>query len=166
MADGLGLAETTPGPTILVTQFVGFLAAYRSPEPLSPFGAALVGSVLTIWMTFAPSFLFIFAGAPLFERIRSFKRLAAALKAITAVVVGVIAWVGVWFALHLFFTSVTLFETGLFQIPLVSWQGFQPAAAGLSALAAAMFFILRLPLGAVLVLTILAGFGLHFASLI
>ena len=105
--------------------------------------------------------IFIFAGAPLFEHMRSYPRLSAAFQAITSVIVGVIAWVGVWFALHLFFASVTMFETGLLRIPLVPWGAFQLGAAGLSALAALMFFILRLPLGAVLVLTILAGFGVQ-----
>ena len=161
MADGLGLAETTPGPTILVTEFVGFLAAYRAPQPLPPLVAASLGAALTIWMTFVPSFLFIFAGAPLFERVRSYPRLAAAFQAITAVIVGVIAWVGLWFALHLIFASVTMFEVGLIKVPLISWGSFKPEALGLSTLSALMFFGLRLPLGVVIVLTILAGFGLR-----
>ena len=165
MADGLGLAETTPGPTILVTEFVGFLAAFRAPDPLHPLIAGCLGAALTVWMTFAPSFLFIFAGAPLFENIRSYPRLSASFQAITSVIVGVIAWVGVWFALHLFFASVTLSENGLLRLPLISWDSFQPEAAGISALAAVMFFILRLSLGAVLVLTILAGFGVQALGL-
>lgn len=166
MTDGLGLAETTPGPTILVTQFVGFLAAYRAADPLSPFLAATLGSLLTLWMTFAPSFLFIFAGAPLFERVRAYQRLASALKAITSIVVGVIAWVGVWFALHLFFANVTTYEAGLMRMPLVSWASFQIEAVLLSSFAALMFFLLRWPLWAVLMLTIGAGWGLGFAGLI
>jgi chromate transporter len=165
MANGLGLAETTPGPTILVTEFVGFLAAFRAPDPLHPLIAGCLGAALTVWMTFAPSFLFIFAGAPLFENMRSYPRLSAAFQAITSVIVGVIAWVGVWFALHLFFASVTLSERGMLRLPLVTWDSFQFEAAGLSALAALMFFILRLPLGAVLVLTILAGFGVRALAL-
>ena len=160
MANGLGLAETTPGPTILVTQFVGFLAAHRAPAPLSPLLAAILGSVLTVWMTFVPSFLFIFVGAPLFERIKSNHRLGAVLKAITAIVVGVIAWVGLWFAIHLLFGSVTNFEAGLIRAPLVVLESFQLDAAFLSLCAAAMFFLLRWPLWAVLILTVLAGFGL------
>ena len=80
-------------------------------------------------------------------------------------IVGVIAWVGVWFALHLFFASVTLFESGMLRLPLVSWESFRSEAAGLSAFAAIMFFILRLPLGAVLVLTILSGFGVRALGL-
>ncbi|MFM8606559.1 MAG: chromate efflux transporter [Hyphomicrobiales bacterium] len=166
MSDGLGLAETTPGPTILVTQFVGFLAAHRAAAPLSPLLAAIIGSALTVWMTFAPSFLFIFAGAPLFERLRTYQRLASALKAITSIVVGVIAWVGVWFALHLFFANVTTYEAGLMRMPLVSWASFQIEAVLLSSFAALMFFLLRWPLWAVLMLTILAGSGLGFLGLI
>ena len=166
MADGLGLAETTPGPTILVTQFVGFLAAYRVAEPLPPLLAAMIGSLLTLWMTFAPSFLFIFAGAPLFERLRTYQRLASALKAITSIVVGVIACVGVWFALHLFFATVTTYEAGPMRMPLVSWASFKLEAVLLSSFAAMMFFLLRWPLWAVLILTILAGSGLGFLGLI
>lgn len=166
MADGLGLAETTPGPTILVTQFVGFLAAYRAADPLSPLFAAMLGSLLTLWMTFAPSFLFIFAGAPLFERIKANHRLAASLQAITAIVVGVIAWVGLWFALHLFFSAVTTYETGFVRIPLVSGASFQLEAVLLSAFAALMFFLLRWPLWAVLMITIFAGWGLGYMDLI
>jgi len=166
MADGLGLAETTPGPTILVTQFVGFLAAYRVAEPLSPLLAAMIGSLLTLWMTFAPSFLFIFAGAPLFERLRIYQRLVSALKAITSIVVGVITWVGVWFALHLFFANVTTYEAGLIRMPLFSWASFKLEAVLLSSFAAMMFFRLRWPLWAVLILTILAGSGLGFLGLI
>jgi len=166
MADGLGLAETTPGPTILVTQFVGFLAAYRVAEPLSPLLAAMIGSLLTLWMTFAPSFLFIFAGAPLFERLRIYQRLVSALKAITSIVVGVITWVGVWFALHLFFANVTTYEAGLIRMPLFSWASFKLEAVLLSSFAAMMFFRLRWPLWAVFILTILAGSGLGFLGLI
>jgi chromate transporter len=117
-------------------------------------------------MTFAPSFLFIFAGAPLFERLRTYQRLASALKAITSIVVGVIAWVGVWFALHLFFANVTTYEAGLMRMPLVTWTSFQIEAVLLSSFAALMFFLLRWPLWAVLMLTILAGSGLGFLGLI
>ena len=166
MADGLGLAETTPGPTILVTQFVGFLASYRAAEPLPPLLSAILGSALTVWMTFIPSFLFIFAGAPLFERVRAYQRLASALKTITAIVVGVIGWVGIWFALQLFFGSVTTYEAGLIRMPIVSWASFQIAAVLLSSFAALMFFLLRWPLWAVLMLTILAGIGLGFMGLV
>src|SRR3546814_12976213 len=88
MLDGLGMAETTPGPLIMVTQFVGFLAAFREATGLSPLVAATLGAILTTWVTFVPCFLWIFAGAPFVERLRGNRALAAALAAITAAVVG------------------------------------------------------------------------------
>jgi chromate transporter len=103
MLDGLGLAETTPGPLIMVTQFVGFLAAYRAPGGLSPLMAGTLGGLLTTWVTFTPCFLWIFAGAPYVERLRSNTALSSALGAITAAVVGVILNLALWFALHFIF---------------------------------------------------------------
>ena len=103
MVDGLGLAETTPGPLILVTQFVGFLAAFRDAAPFSPLVAGILGAAMTTWVTFAPSMLWIFAGAPFIERLRANRRLSGALAAITAAVVGVILNLSVWFALHVLF---------------------------------------------------------------
>ena len=100
MLDGLGLAETTPGPLIMVTQFVGFLAAYRNPGPLDPLLAGTLGGLLTTWVTFVPCFLWIFAGAPHVERLRQNRALSAALAGITAAVVGVILNLGLWFAIH------------------------------------------------------------------
>ncbi|WP_301749783.1 chromate efflux transporter [uncultured Erythrobacter sp.] len=106
MADGLGLAETTPGPLILVTQFVGYLAAFRAPEPFSPLGAGLLGAGLTTWVTFAPCFMWIFAFAPWIDRLGNAVRLKGGLAAVTAAVVGVIANLTAWFALHVLFASV------------------------------------------------------------
>jgi chromate transporter len=103
MLDGLGMAETTPGPLIIVTQFVGFLAAWRDPGGLPPLLAATLGGLLTTWVTFTPCFLWIFFGAPFVEALRSNKSLGAALGAITAAVVGVILNLAVWFALHVLF---------------------------------------------------------------
>ena len=100
MLDGLGLAETTPGPLIMVMQFVGFLAAYRHPGALDPLLAGTLGGLLATWVTFVPCFLWIFAGAPYVERLRANRALAAALAGITAAVVGVILNLGVWFAIH------------------------------------------------------------------
>lgn len=100
MIDGLGLAETTPGPTILVTQFIGTLAGYRLAPPLPAWGGAVLGAMLTTWMTFAPSFMLIFAGAPWIDRLLRNRHLAAALGGVTAVVAGLIAWLAVWFALN------------------------------------------------------------------
>src|SRR5688572_23521066 len=111
MVDGLGLAETTPGPLILVTQFVGFLAAFRDAAPFSPVAAGVLGAALTTWVTFVPSMLWIFAGAPFVEQLRSNQRLSGALAAITAAVVGVILNLSVWFALHVLFGTVTERQT-------------------------------------------------------
>lgn len=103
MLDGLGMAETTPGPLIMVLQFVGFMAAYRDPSGLSPMLAATLGGLLATWVTFTPCFLWIFVGAPYIERLRGNTGLAGALGAITAAVVGVILNLSIWFALHTLF---------------------------------------------------------------
>ncbi|WP_083846948.1 chromate efflux transporter [Desulfomonile tiedjei] len=106
MLDGLGLAETTPGPLILVLQFVGFLGAYRNPGELDPVLAGVLGSALTVWVTFVPCFLWIFLGAPYIEALRGNKSLDAAMSSITAAVVGVILNLAVWFTLHILFGSL------------------------------------------------------------
>ncbi|RUV16804.1 MULTISPECIES: chromate efflux transporter [unclassified Mesorhizobium] len=103
MLDGLGMAETTPGPLIMVTQFVGFMGAYRAPGLMSPLLAGTLGGLLTTWVTFVPCFLWIFLGAPYMEALRSNKALSAALAAVTAAIVGVILNLAVWFALHVLF---------------------------------------------------------------
>ena len=126
MADGLGFAETTPGPTILVTQHVGFLAGWRAPEPFSAPVAAALAAVVTTWATFAPSFLWIFAGAPHMERLRANRRLAAALSAITAVVVGVMSYLAVWFGLHLLFGETGWMPLGALRLPTVVLTSFDP----------------------------------------
>jgi len=143
MVDGLGLAETTPGPLILVTQFVGFLAAFREAAPFSPVTAGVLGAAMTTWVTFVPSMLWIFAGAPFVERLRANRDLSGALAAITAAVVGVILNLSVWFALHVLFGKVTEMHAG----PL-RWYAFDPLALDIRAA----------------VLAILAGvlaFGMH-----
>jgi chromate transporter len=123
MVDALGLAETTPGPLILVTQFVGFLAAFRDAAPFTPLAAGILGAALTIWVTFVPSMMWIFAGAPFIEELRGNKKLAGALSAITAAVVGVILNLSVWFALHVLFGTVTEMHSGI-----VRWYAFDPNA--------------------------------------
>jgi chromate transporter len=105
MVRGLALAETTPGPLIMVVQFVAFLGAYHHPDPLSPWTAALVGALLTTWVTFVPCFLFIFLGAPYVERLRGNQSLSAALTGITAAVVGVVANLALYFAVHTLFAT-------------------------------------------------------------
>ncbi|MGO4725975.1 MULTISPECIES: chromate efflux transporter [unclassified Inquilinus] len=110
MADGLGLAETTPGPLIMVLQFVGFLAAFRDPGGLNPIVAGGLGALLTTWVTFAPCFMWIFLGAPYVETLRGNRAVSAALSAITAAVVGVILNLALWFALHVMFRAVVTVE--------------------------------------------------------
>ncbi len=105
MLDGLGMAETTPGPLIMVLQFVGFLGGWKHPGALPPLLSATIGAFITTWTTFIPCFLWIFLGAPFVERLRGNRALAAALAAITAAVVGVILNLAVWFAIHVFFPA-------------------------------------------------------------
>lgn len=118
MMDGLGLAETTPGPLILVTEFVGFIAAYRDVGPDGGMMMGLMGAMVTLWATFVPCFLWIFAGAPYIDWISHQPRLRGALSAITAVVVGVIVNLTVWFALHVFFGEVVAQNHGAITL----WQ--------------------------------------------
>jgi chromate transporter len=152
MLDGLGLAETTPGPLIMVTQFVGFLGAYRHPEGLPPLLAATLGGILTTWVTFVPCFLWIFLGAPFVERLRHNRALAGALAAITAAVVGVILNLALWFALHYLFGTVTAQRFGPLSLEIPRLDSIDPLAALLSA--AALVAILRLKLGILAVIGI------------
>lgn len=155
MLDGLGMAETTPGPLIMVTQFVGFMGAFRDPGALPPLLAGTLGGLLTTWVTFAPCFLWIFLGAPHAERLRENRALGAALAAVTAAVVGVILNLAFWFGLHVLFAElrrVTGFGLAM-EVPV--WESLDPAAAVLVVLAGLAVF--RLGLG---VLPVLAGAGL------
>ncbi|WP_341989291.1 chromate efflux transporter [Azorhizobium sp. AG788] len=142
MVDGLGLAETTPGPLILVLQFVGFLAAFRSPGALPPLVAGGLGALLTLWVTFAPCFLWIFLGGPYVEALRGNKALSAALSAITAAVVGVILNLALWFALHVVFRQVASLEVlGLSpDVPVLSSLDWRAAVLALAALVAMLRF--------------------------
>jgi chromate transporter len=114
MLDGLGMAETTPGPLIMVLQFVGFMAAFRHAGSLSPLLAATLGGLLATWVTFTPCFLWIFLGAPFAEKLRGVKALNAALSAITAAVVGVVLNLAIWFAVHTLFHETVPVRTALF----------------------------------------------------
>ena len=160
MLDGLGMAETTPGPLIMVVQFVGFLGAMREAGGLDPLVAGALGGLLTTWVTFAPCFLWIFVGAPHAERLRGNKALAGALGAITAAVVGVILNLAIWFGIHVVFREVG--EIGALPVPVLS--SLDPAAALLAA--AALIAAFRFKLGAVplLLAAALAGVGLYLAS--
>ncbi|MPZ39561.1 MAG: chromate efflux transporter [Rhizobiales bacterium] len=140
MVDGLGLAETTPGPLILVTQFVGLLAAHREAAPFTPLVAATLGAAMTTWVVFAPSFLWIFAGAPFIEDVRNNKRLAGALAAITAAVVGVILNLAVWFTLHVLFRTIAEAHAGPIRWFAIEWASLDIKAAALAAIAAALVF--------------------------
>lgn len=163
MLNGLGLAETTPGPLILVTQFVGFLAAWRHASGLDPLLAGSLGGMLTTWMIFAPSFLWIFLLAPWVERLRSNVRIAAALRGITAAVVGVIAYLAVWFALRLLFGELATLELALVRIDVPVLSSVQPWAVLLSAVAMLLLFVLRIGLfSAVLIMSVLGWLVLRF----
>jgi chromate transporter len=152
MLDGLGMAETTPGPLIMVLQFVGFMAAYRDPGTLSPMLAGTLGGLLATWVTFTPCFLWIFLGAPFIETMRGNKGLAGALTAITAAVVGVILNLSIWFALHTVFrVTMPVRSFGLsFDMPVVSSVDFPALALAIVAATA----IFRFNMG---MLTVLAG---------
>lgn len=151
MIDALGLAETTPGPLILVTQFVGILAG------LSEGGAGLgiAAGIVTLWMTFVPCFLWIFTGAPYIDALAHKPRLRGALACITAAVVGVIANLSLWFALHVIFAEVTLTRFG----PLPQWQSVDLVAVGLIVLALLVHLRLAMPLPGFLALMAVAGFA-------
>ena len=158
MVDGLGLAETTPGPLILVTQFVGFLAAYREAAGLTPLISATLGAVMTTWVVFAPSFLWIFAGAPFIEDVRNNKRLAGALAAITAAVVGVILNLAVWFTLHVLFRKIAEAHAGPIRWFAIEWTSLDIKAAVLTAIAAVLVFVLHR--GLIQTVAIMAALGI------
>lgn len=156
MADGLGLAETTPGPLIMVTQFVGFLAAFRAPAPFSPMLAGIAGAALTTWVTFAPCFLWIFTFAPWVERLQHAPRLKGALSAVTAAVVGVIANLALWFALHLLFTRTSSVLIPGLNLP--DPASFDARAATIAVVSAVLIF--GRGWGVLPVLAVASGLGL------
>lgn len=163
MADGLGLAETTPGPLILVTQFVGYLAAFRAPEPFTPFVAGLLGAGLTTWVTFAPCFLWIFALAPWIDRLGNAVRLKGGLAAVTAAVVGVIANLTAWFALHVLFAEVGQRNFGPLRLYWSDPASFDWRAGVLVAIACALVFGLKWSVLRVLMAAALGGMVLVLA---
>ncbi|AEQ52600.1 chromate efflux transporter [Pelagibacterium halotolerans] len=153
MLDGLGMAETTPGPLIMVTQFVGFMGAFRDPGTMHPLLAGTLGGLLTTWVTFTPCFLWIFLGAPFVERLRENRALAAALSTITAAVVGVVLNLAVWFGMHVIFREVKTFTGFGFTIDIPVWSTIDVIAAVLvgASLVAAFRFkvgVISLLLGA------------------
>ena len=161
MIDALGLAETTPGPLILVTQFVAMLAAALQ----GGMGLSLAAGAVALWAMFAPCFLFIFAAAPHMERIAANPRLSGALSGIKAAVVGVILNLSVWFALNVIFARLSPGPAPFDAAPLPDWSSVNAAALVLVALAAALGFGLRWPLAAILAAGAAGGIALHLAGL-
>ncbi|MDF3215075.1 chromate efflux transporter [Mesorhizobium sp. M7A.F.Ca.CA.001.09.2.1] len=159
MVDGLGLAETTPGPLILVLQFVGFIAAFRHSGSLDPLVAGSLGALLTLWVTFTPCFFWIFLGAPYIEALRGNKALSAALGAITAAVVGVIMNLALWFALHVIFREVRATGLGM-NVPVLSSIDWRAALLSV----AAMVAILKLKVGMLPTLALSALAGILLAA--
>jgi chromate transporter len=158
MLDGLGMAETTPGPLIMVTQFVGFMGAYRDPGGLHPMVAGTLGGLLTTWVTFTPCFLWIFLGAPFVEKLRENRALSAALSGITAAVVGVVLNLALWFGLHTLFRQVGEFAAGPLRFDVPVPASIDPAACVLAA--AALVAMFRFKLGAPVVLAGCAAAGM------
>jgi chromate transporter len=163
MLDGLGMAETTPGPLIMVLQFVGFLGAFREAGWDNALLAGTFGGLLATWVTFAPCFAFIFLGAPYMEGLRSNRSLSAALTAVTASVVGVILNLAIWFAIHVVWIEVRRIEAGPLSLELPALGSIDWAAAALSALA--LFAVFRLKLGMTIVLGGSALLGLMLYGL-
>lgn len=157
MVDGLALAETTPGPLILVLTYVGFLAGFRSPDGLPPTAGGFLGALMATWVTFAPSFLWIFLGAPHLERLRRNRAASAALSAVTAAVVGVIANLALWFALHVLFRRVDTVVAGPVRLVVPDPTSLDVAAVALAALAAVA--LMRLKLGVPATLALVGGLG-------
>ena len=164
MLDGLGMAETTPGPLIMVTQFVGFIGAYRSPGILDPMLAGCLGALVTTWVTFAPCFLWIFLCAPYIEALRGNRRLAVALTGITAAVVGVVLNLAIWFGLRVMFTELVELPLMIGEITVIlpSLASFDPLASAI--MAGALLAIAGFRVGMIKVLAASAATGLALGS--
>jgi chromate transporter len=144
MVNGLALAETTPGPLIMVVQFVGFLGAYRNPGDLNPWVAGVLGATLVVWVTFVPCFLFVFLGAPHIEQLRHNHRLSAALTGITAAVVGVIANLSIYFSIHTLFAATQRHDIGPIHLVLPDWSTISMRAIFVTLLAFVLVFRYKL----------------------
>jgi chromate transporter len=166
MLDGLGMAETTPGPLIMVVQFVGFMAAFRDAGALPPMLAATLGGLLATWVTFTPCFLWIFAGAPYIETMRGNKALAGALSAITAAVVGVILNLSIWFALHTLFRQTVEVRSFGFAFDAPVFSSVDVPALILAIAAATAIFRFKLGMLTVLAASCIAGVLLRLTGVI
>jgi chromate transporter len=164
MLDGLGMAETTPGPLIQVVQFVGFMATYRNPGSLDPLLAGVLGSVLTTWVTFVPCFLFIFAGAPWIEHLQRRESLTAALSGITAAVVGVILNLAIWFGVHVLFADVAERRFAGMRLLVPDIATIDPAAVAITLLSFVLLFVLKR--GIVTTLLVAAAVGVAYGVLV
>ncbi len=158
MMDGLGLAETTPGPLILVTEFVGFLAAFHE----GGFWLGIAGAIVTLWVTFTPCFLWIFAGAPYIDRLSGLPRLRGTLSAITAAVVGVILNLSIWFGLHVFFADVTRNKVGIITLWQPTLSSLEPVVVVLALLSGVLLLRFHMGLLKVLTLSAIGGLALSF----
>lgn len=163
MLDGLGMAETTPGPLIQVVQFVGFMGAFRDPGPLSPLAAGILGSVVTAWVTFVPCFFWIFLGAPYIERLRGNRLLTSALSAITAAVVGVVLNLAVWFGLHTLFQTVNERHIYGMRRLVPEWQTVDVAACAVAVLALLLTFYWKRGMATTLAISAVVGAVLYYA---
>jgi chromate transporter len=164
MLDGLGMAETTPGPLIQVVQFVGFLGAYRNPGGLDPMLAGVLGSIVTTWVTYVPCFLWIFLGAPYVESLRRHRALGTALAAITAAVVGVVLNLAVWFSLHTLFGRVEELRRWGVRLYVPDWTTLDPGAVLIAA--AAFLALFRFKIGMIPTLAGSAALGLVYYLLV
>ena len=163
MVNGLALAETTPGPLIMVVQFVGFLAAFRNAGSLDPWVAGVVGSSLVVWVTFVPCFIFVFLGAPYVERLRKNHTLSAAMSAVSAAVVGVIANLSVYFSLHTLFDSTTRTSNGIFRVTLPAWNTVDFRALVLTGVACVLIFRYKWPTVRVMLTLAAVGCAVYLA---
>ena len=164
MVNGLALAETTPGPLIMVVQFVGFLGAYRNPGELNPWVAGIVGATLVVWVTFVPCFLFVFLGAPHIEGLRRNTKLSAGLAGITAAVVGVIANLSIYFSIHTLFADTRRHRWGPVHLTAPVWSTVSSRAVVVTLLAFVLVFRYKLSVLRVLGLCAAAGTAIHLAT--
>ncbi len=164
MINGLALAETTPGPLIMVVEFVGFLGAYRNPGSLDPWVAGILGATLVVWVTFVPCFLFVFLGAPHIETLRDNVRLSAALTGVTAAVVGVIANLSIYFTIHTLFDRTRTLDPGPLDLSLPVWSSVDWVAVGVAALAFGLVFRVKFGVLRVLCVCAVVGAALHLLT--
>jgi chromate transporter len=164
MVNGLALAETTPGPLIMVVQFVGFLGAYRHPGDLNRWVAGILGATLVVWVTFVPCFVFVFLGAPHIEALRHNQRITAALTGVTAAVVGVIANLSAFFSINTLFSETRRHRSGPIDITGPVWHTLSPRAIAITALAFVLVFRFKLSVLRVLGICALAGAAAYLAT--